>query len=94
MKNFYEWLNDDNFNNWLISERHSKKSQKELEKKLKEAGFTMGTGTNHDKWYKDGIPVTVSRGSNLPADQLFNSVMKDWKNNKVRIEELQRRKAV
>lgn len=94
MKNFYEWLNDENFNNWLISERHSKKDQRELEKKLTEAGFTKGTGRDHDKWFKDGIGVTVSRGSNLPPNQIFNSVMRDWKNNVARIEALQRRRAV
>jgi|694.fasta_scaffold63297_12 hypothetical protein len=92
--NFFEFLNNKNFNDWLISERHSSKEGKELEKLLTDDGFTRVGGRKENKWEKEGIMVVGSRQSNIPARQIYNSIVRDWEKNKERIRALQQRRAV
>ena len=95
MKSFNEFLVDENFNKWLLFEKNSsRKESRELSKMMEDAGFTYIGGTKEDKWIKDGVPVTVSRNSNIPAAKIFKSAVKDWEKNRDRINSFKQRQAV
>jgi predicted RNA binding protein YcfA (HicA-like mRNA interferase family) len=89
--NFFEFINNENFTNWLINEKkHSTKEQTKLEKLLRAAGFQQAANSgHHDKWYREdkncglgNIMVIVSRGTPIPAPRMLNTVLKNWKENR------------
>ncbi len=51
--------------------------KKDLEKKLKENGFSLKHGAKHDRWFKKGHPpITVPRHSEI-NERLAKKILKD-----------------
>jgi hypothetical protein len=89
MKSFLEWVD--------ILEEGSKKEQIELEKLLIQAGFVNPRSNDENWWEKEveGVGIvgmSVTRQPKIPAKQIFNTAMGNFRKNVAERQRLQQKR--